>query len=242
MEEKIKQIIAGFIKVPGEHITADTKIDRSAVGNSIVLHRMYAKLAEEGLQVQNYTEIKTVGALLQQASASNGMVMASLPAPAMNGFEKNGNGAVGIDMEIITALPRSNDFREEEFYKMNFSPSEIAYCILQPDPYASFAGLFAAKEAIIKADNAYRNTPFSAIEISHEADGKPVFGDYLLSISHTNDLAIAVAVRSMHHAAQEPRNVNIQSSQNAGRPGSAWLWLFCILVSVAALIIALTGK
>ena len=91
-------------------------------------------------------------------------------------------------------LPISNDFRNEGFYTDNFSEKEIAYCILQPNAYASFAGLFAAKEAIVKANNYNKNTKFNQLIIIHNTQGKPTFEGANISISHTNDSAVAVAV------------------------------------------------
>ena len=235
MEEKIKTIVSGYLKMPAASITADTLVDRSVVSNSIVLHRMYAKLAEEGVRIENYIDIKNFGELMSRANGNAAISPVHVPIPYANGIEKKG-GSAGIDIEEVAALPRTNDFREEEFYKMNFAPSEIAYCILQPDPYVSFAGLFAAKEAIVKADNSFRSRPFHTIVITHEAEGKPAFGDFSLSVSHTNNLAVAVAVRAV--ALQAPgRPVDEAPAATASRV--PWgLWLLCMLLATAALIFA----
>ena len=91
-------------------------------------------------------------------------------------------------------MPPCNDYRQDGFYKQNFSPLEISYCILQPHPVISFTGLFAAKEAIAKADNTYKKTPFDQIEIDHDQLGKPFFKKFDISISHMEDFAVAVAV------------------------------------------------
>ena len=72
MEEKIKGIISVFIKLPADQIGAGTPIDRSALQSSILLHRMYARLAEEGVRVENYVNIKVFGDLLQQQGNSAG--------------------------------------------------------------------------------------------------------------------------------------------------------------------------
>jgi phosphopantetheinyl transferase (holo-ACP synthase) len=91
-------------------------------------------------------------------------------------------------------MPPATDFREDAFYSMNFAPAEIAYCILQSNPLTSFTGLFAAKEAIVKADNHFLNLPFSYIVIDHLPNGKPVHPNFSLSISHTAGFAVTVAV------------------------------------------------
>jgi phosphopantetheinyl transferase (holo-ACP synthase) len=92
-------------------------------------------------------------------------------------------------------MPSVNDFREDEFYVMNFTPAEISYAILQPDPLATFAGLFAAKEAIVKSDNTIKNKAFNSIFIDHLPSGKPIYPGFSISISHTPTLAMASAVK-----------------------------------------------
>lgn len=243
MEEKIKSIISTFIKVPAEQITVSTVIDRTAVNNSIALHRMYAKLAEEGFIVSDYWSINTFSALLKRI---NGNGNASLPE--VEYVSVNGNGlppqvqaegaAVGIDIEEVDAMPRANDFREDAFYKMNFSSAEIAYCILQPAPYASFAGLFAAKEAIVKANNLNKSRPFNTIVINHDAEGKPTYPGFHISVSHTNNLAIAVALQiAAGMSAGKDKEVIV--TPPSGSTNAKWLFLLSFIISVVALFIAL---
>ncbi len=196
MEEQIKNTVSKYSKIPVGQITADTVIDRSAVASSIILHRMYAQLANEGFVVADYTAIRTFGQLMANCNGKE-IVFTSgetvHPVLPSSGTE---NPSIGIDIENITAMPLVNDFREDHFYQMNFAPAEMAHCILQTNPYASFAGLFAAKEAIVKADNSYKNKTFNTIVIDHLPDGKPVFPGFQISISHTVETAIAAAVKN----------------------------------------------
>jgi phosphopantetheine--protein transferase-like protein len=199
MEEKIKEIVSLYIKIPANQIAANTIIDRSAVASSILLHRMYAALSIEGMAIENYWDIKTFGTLLQRINGTETKYVAVIPDNSSEYFlpvneTRPSIGGIGVDVEEIKSMPQVNDFREEAFYKMNFTSEEIAYCILQPDSLSSFAGLFAAKEAIVKADNSYLNRPFNSIYIDHLPNGKPVHPSFQLSISHTNELAIAVAM------------------------------------------------
>ncbi len=199
MEEQIKNTVSKYIKVPAAQITAQTMIDRSAVASSIILHRMYAQLASEGIAVNDYSVIKTYGQLLANINGgeSTAVVPATTGIVSYTALATANELAVGIDIENISSLPVVNDFREDAFYTMNFTPAEIAYCILQPNAYASFAGLFAAKEAIVKADNTYKNKAFNTIYIDHLPEGKPVHPGFQLSISHTSDIAVAVAVKNI---------------------------------------------
>lgn len=195
MEEKIKEIVSAFTKIPVGDIGPATPVDRQTVKSSILLHRMYARLAEEGLVVENYSAVRTFADLIgnHDQKAVNGAAVHA-PAAAVAAVSGVSSGNIGIDIEELSSLPRAHDFRKDEFYTMNFTPSEIAYCVLQPDPYASFTGLFSAKEAIVKADGRHRSRSFNSIEITHGPEGEPLYPGFHLSISHAGGVAVAVAI------------------------------------------------
>jgi len=245
MEQKIKEIVATFIRVPAEQIGPGTPIDRSAVNSSILLHRMYARLAEEGLVVENYAAVKVFSDLSQPAAnrergQDNQGAETSFSAISYTGATTP--ASVGIDIEEIAALPRTTDFRKEEFYRMNFTPAEIAYCILQPDPYSSFAGLFAVKEAIVKADESKRNSNFNTLEIQHSPEGKPLYPHYGVSISHAGGMAVAVVARvhGMSEATASPAVPVLQTGPFVRqKTSSSWIAWLALLISVLALLIVL---
>ena len=250
MEEKIRDILSVFTKIPADQIGPATPIGRQAVKSSILLHRMYARLAEEGFVVENYADINTFSELLAR-NGGNGnrmmpvmeqmtqQVIVSSPVH-LSGGTISGAG-IGIDIEEIASLPRTNDFRKETFYKMNFTPSEIAYCVLQPDPYASFAGIFSAKEAMVKADGSIRSKTFNTFDISHNEDGKPVCAGFQLSISHAGPVAVAVAL------SMDASGWNDQKTGPAGqvipekKKGSGgWVSWLALLISLLAIILIFT--
>ena len=245
MEEKIKEIVAVFIRVPAEQIGHATPIDRRAVKSSIMLHRMYARLSEDGFIYRDYNSIRVFGDLLRMQTTAvqpaAAMQPTELPSPA--GFPEESGGdpiSMGIDIESAGNLPRATDFRREDFYKMNFSPQEIAYCILQADPYSSFAGLFAAKEALIKADASLRQVSFNQIVIGHTPEGRPVYPGFTLSIAHSDGVAVAVAARGGNSIVlpQDIASATL-STHRTGGAGSPLVWL-AVLLAAAALIIALS--
>jgi len=254
MEEKVKEILSVFLKIPAAQINAATVIDRSAVNNSILLHRMYAKLADAGIVVNDYQQVITMGQLLKQVNnnaAENSKIITSNEVNSLNGTPllpatgaAKDNKGIGIDIEMISAMPITADFREDNFYTMNFSASEMAYSILQPNPYASFAGMFAAKEAIVKADNTFKGIEFKNISVQHLANGKPFHPGFNISVSHTDEIAVAVAVSvqpvgnnsvPMHTGSPAPRPVQQTSS-------TVWLVILTSLLLSVIAIFLIAGK
>ncbi|HEY8970723.1 MAG TPA: 4'-phosphopantetheinyl transferase superfamily protein [Puia sp.] len=236
MEEKIKEIVSAFTKIPAGEIGPSTLVDRQTVKSSILLHRMYARLAEEGLVVENYSAVRTFGDLIGNRD-QKGMNGAAVHAPAeavtvVGGVYADNTGSIGIDIEEMSSLPRVHDFRKDEFYTMNFTSSEIAYCVLQPDPYASFAGLFSAKEAIIKADGRLRSRSFNSIGITHGPEGEPLYPGFHLSISHAGGVAVAVAIPVRSEQTTLPPGQPVRQSR-----GAVGISLLALAIAILAIIL-----
>ncbi|TYZ68250.1 hypothetical protein PybrP1_005286 [[Pythium] brassicae (nom. inval.)] len=127
------------------------------------------------------------------------------------------NIGVGVDVEPVATF--ENLHGREDFIRRNFTDQEMAYCYSAPHPAASFAGRWAAKEAVVKAissaalnkPNLWKGAgaPLREIEIFMTASGAPsvlLSGHPLqafkrvgltslsVSISHSGDYAIAQAV------------------------------------------------
>ena len=201
---KLKKRLAAFLGIGPAEVTSSTVIDRRAVKGSIMVHRMYSILAREGFDIPGGKPYATFGDLVRALSGGKtnpeddsvaDKSLLSMPQILDISVLNSISLAVGIDIEMVANMPIVNDFREDSFYRQNFSEREIAYCILQQEPRQSLAGKFCAKEAIIKADNSWKNTPFNQIEILNSADGNPRFKGFSLSISHTPDYAIAIALK-----------------------------------------------
>ncbi|MEO8414544.1 MAG: 4'-phosphopantetheinyl transferase superfamily protein, partial [Ginsengibacter sp.] len=144
MSEQIKKIVSEYTKMSMDQLQSETRIGRSALGNSIILHRMYAAIAKEGFEVQGYQNVKTFGELenkILQAQNRGGSTKNNELKAAVSNNQFNEAPGIGVDIEETSQMPRADDFREDEFYQMNFTPQEIAYCISQPDQYASFTGI-----------------------------------------------------------------------------------------------------
>lgn len=127
--------------------------------------------------------------------------------------QQAGNKGVGVDVELTSAINIDN----ETFLERNFTVAERDYCFARPDPQASFAGRWSAKEAVFKALSSYDDTvqskgagaPLSEIEVVAKDAGAPevvLHGDakvaadaagissVTVSISHSGAYSVAVAL------------------------------------------------
>ena len=103
----------------------------------------------------------------------------------------------GIDIVQIARLESLVEGREGRLERL-FSPAEIAYCRRKGQgAVASYAGLYAAKEAFFKAHGIEHGMlSFHDIEILNDKNGKPKinYPNTFISIAHENDYAIAYVV------------------------------------------------
>jgi phosphopantetheinyl transferase (holo-ACP synthase) len=112
--------------------------------------------------------------------------------------------SVGLDVEDIRSLPTADDYWEHEFYRGNFSSSEVAYALLGTDPPTHFAGFWCAKEALRKCDRTFAELSPVLTAVAHESDGRPYLTldteagivrlPHALSISHAAGSATAIVV------------------------------------------------
>lgn len=121
---------------------------------------------------------------------------------------------VGVDVELCSSIAMDN----ATFMERNFTAKERAYCASKPDPLASFAGRWSAKEAVVKAlcslDTSTAWTkgagaPLADIEVLASASQAPVVtlhgeakrvadavgvSEVKVTISHAGSYAVAVAI------------------------------------------------
>ncbi|KAI8872143.1 fatty acid synthase [Ramicandelaber brevisporus] len=90
----------------------------------------------------------SVNAVESKASAdmTQAILTAATTTSSVPSAESSGRG-VGVDVELVSAVNIDSD----TFISRNFTAAEIQYCRSRPDPQASFAGRWSAKEAVIKA-------------------------------------------------------------------------------------------
>lgn len=197
--EIIKAVVSKYTQLSIDKIDENTYIGKSAFKGSIMIHRMYAELEKKGVSVTKYHLIETFGNLVKAINGELGdssltrdlkSVIHANSLKQPKGADLNVQG-IGIDIEHVDNLPDAADYRTDEFYSSHFSSEEIAHCIASNNPKLSFAGLFAAKEAIFKCSNL---DDLRTIRIQFDVKGKPSYEGYLISISHSNGFAVANAI------------------------------------------------
>ena len=111
---------------------------------------------------------------------------------------------IGTDIVSISRIRSGINTNKDRFFSRVFTLSEQGYCQGKADPVIHYAGRFAAKEAIMKAIKSSgwnRPIAFNSINIDSDDSGCPIVsldfsiaGDLRVSISHTDEHAIAFAI------------------------------------------------
>jgi holo-[acyl-carrier protein] synthase len=79
---------------------------------------------------------------------------------------------LGVDMCEIARMERALA-RHPTMRARVFTPEEVAYCDGKARPAESFAGRFAAREAVIKALGGYRGKRWQDISVARHPSGAP---------------------------------------------------------------------
>ena len=132
---------------------------------------------------------------------SNAAIAAKLVSSATSGVH-----GVGVDTEMISAIPTSDSFLER-----NFTDAEIAYVRKASDFKASLAARWSAKEAVFKALKTVSKGAAASLkdieivstsgapQVALHGEAKAVadaagIKSFELSMSHSEDVACAVAI------------------------------------------------
>jgi phosphopantetheine--protein transferase-like protein len=146
---------------------------------------------------------------------------------------------LGVDIQSISELMKnieSGDLKANHEVLHLFTLREISYAQSRPNPLETLAGVFAAKEAIRKCRHGSAISPeeFRAIEVLPDADGQPTAAGYQISISHSGDAAVAVALL-LPPLTAAPTPSTIEPPRAPG--GMRWLFVGLIVNSVLMIIL-----
>ena len=119
---------------------------------------------------------------------------------------------VGVDLVEVSRVAAIIADKGSRVFERLLTAAERAYCESRPDPATHVAVRLAAKEAVYKAlqgSEAARGIGWREIEVTRAADGRPAVelsglaaararelnvDRVLLSLSHTHQAAVAVAI------------------------------------------------
>ena len=113
---------------------------------------------------------------------------------------------IGTDIVQLSRINQIITDKGQRFLSHIFTENEQSICNAKMSPHIHYGGKFAAKEAVKKALLSSRemmNIALNTIEIQNKSDGAPkvVLKNEMecafnleVSISHTNDYAIATAI------------------------------------------------
>jgi len=116
---------------------------------------------------------------------------------------------IGTDIVEVEKFRHHTDIAYEGGvwkYRRCFTDIEYDYCVSKADPAKHFAGMFAAKEACIKAARKSLSDGMRSIEVMHREDGSPylrigypledelMFVTPHVTISHCENYATATVI------------------------------------------------
>ena len=133
----------------------------------------------------------------------------NIPPVNANELSTSVSNSIGIDIQSISELfPQglSNDPKSESELLAIYTLNELSYAQSKPDPLQTLTGIFAAKEAILKCSQ--KTMSLNDLEVLPDVLGKPSTAGFSLSISHSLDYAIAIAICNLKDTEQEKININ----------------------------------
>lgn len=108
---------------------------------------------------------------------------------------------IGID---IINIDRFNRIAQEDFSHWDkvFFQTEWEHSFKAANPAQALAGIFSAKEAVMKAIGDKFMGQFGRIQVNHKANGQPIIkiddkkqANIHVSISHDQNTVVAVAIK-----------------------------------------------
>ena len=183
--------LSGLLDRP---IDGDTRITLTSGQQA----RMQGWMQQRGVDTQamnlarSFTSAELLGTAPDTAATPAPASTASTPVAIASAI-----GALGVDIQSIDELVPAaalNDLKAHPELSKIFTLRELSYAQTKADPASTLAGLFAAKEAVKKASRAHMGLAWQEIEVLPDADGAPGVAGFMLSISHSKDYAVAVAM------------------------------------------------
>lgn len=122
---------------------------------------------------------------------------------------------VGIDIQKISDVFPGGmplDIKRTKDYVGIFTMRELSFAEAKDKPLETLAGIFSAKEAIIKSIGT--SIPLVNLEILPNQCGKPCIDGFDISISHSEDYVVAIAIRKNDYVYPSLTNQHFQRKNN----------------------------
>lgn len=198
-----KELLEYFSNLLNKPVDGDTFLTLSSAQRV----RVHAWLVERNI-IFNEALLNQKFTVFDLTNKSSNLI--NLPLPNSNSTQDKflndwpGSLNVGIDIQEVKELfpqrllpdPKS----DAELLRI-FTLNEISYAQSKHEPEITLTGIFAAKEALQKAGNTKHS--LSDIEVLPDKNGRPIHEGYALSISHSGDYAVAIALQNQNQRTQE---------------------------------------
>jgi len=216
LEPRLRELVSQFWKVPLERIDDELRFDAKYLkGMSSTRFLVFVAAVESnlGARLNDPSALTSYGAL-RRAVVGDAPVVARESSPVTSPQQSFSPSlgpealfAIGQDIEEISSLPATDEYRSSPFYTQNFTRDEIAACTAMAEPRQHFAARWCAKEALIKCGPPFTLLKRGDIEVTNRPDGRPELGvleptvrdmlggqPILVSLSHTASFASAVVL------------------------------------------------
>lgn len=213
--ETLQDVVAALLGTKPADVHPELAFAGTRLQGSLARARLYTTIERQlGVTCQAVYTARTYGELhaaIHRAAKVGAAPPAPAPAsPPALGQRAPHNGATpsvacGIDIEMVASLPAVADYWTDAFYSATFTPTEIAYCLLQEQPLNHFAVRWCAKEALKKCDSTYLQADLGTLEVALSVSGAPYLCavangqstplPFAVSLSHTPQVAVAVVVK-----------------------------------------------
>ena len=190
-----KEIVEILNRITGKNVDINSKIKLSSAQQYafITLCKKSGKIINKNLINNAFTINEILNAKKYTDKKDNQNVSKKLNITQK--VRSKNNFAIGIDIQNIAEFSKlidANDLKKSSFIKDYFTDKEISYSESRPNSIETICGIFSAKESIRKTGN---KDNFKNIEITH-VEGRPVCGNYYISISHSAEVCVAVCIQT----------------------------------------------
>ena len=187
-------MINSLLAEVGNILKYEVQLDQMIRPSSLEAHLLTSLLRTRGITVEYHR--------LRQGARLSDLISAipEVPAITPTSITPSASPSCGLGVDLVQVnqlLPEGTpaDLKADKYLTDLFTLGELSYAACKSNPAETLGGLYAAKEALVKATQ----IPFKImreIEIRFTADGRPIYPGYDLSISHDDGFAIAIALPS----------------------------------------------